>query len=330
MLKSRRFIADFRSDTVTEPTQNMLKSVLNIKKFNDCVLGTDPNVEEFEQTMAKKFNKEKGLFMLTGTMANQISILTASSRCSKPLSVIGHRNCHLMRWESAGISFTSRALPIMVPDYHLSSFINHSNIRQDVHVAQTKIALLENTLDGHVVNYTDLKSIYKFSSDNDIHVHLDGCRIWHAAIKENRGLHEYGDVCDSISLCFSKAIGAPIGAMLLGSKFFVDSAKYYRKMLGGGLRQASVLTEQCKYAFDSNYKQLSKTHDAALLFFNSINPRYRSYAPDTNIVFLKNVPDSVMRNSSNVSLLPPNNGKQRIVFHLQNIEHLQDLIKLYQ
>ena len=242
MFKIKRLFADFRSDTVTQPTTAMLQSVLKINQFDDCVLGIDSNVDNFEMEMAKQFNKEKGLFMMSGTMANQISMLSASSQYAKPQSVVGHRNCHLMRWESAGIAFNSRALPIMVPEYKLESFKKHSNIVKDVHVAQTKILLLENTIDGQVVDYNDLKSIFNFGKDNDMHVHLDGCRIWHAAIQESKSLNQYGKVCDSISICFSKALGAPVGAMLLGSKSFIETAKYYRKMFGGGIRQASGIS----------------------------------------------------------------------------------------
>ena len=237
-----RSLADFRSDTVTEPTRRMLESLLDIKKFDDCVLGTDENVNRFEQKMANLFNKESGLFMLSGTMANQIAVATAASQEQSPMSLIGHSHCHLLKWESAGIAHHSRVLPIMTRDYQLSSFKNLSNLKSDVHIAKTKLLLLENTLDGQVIEYTQMKELYEFGKMNKMHIHLDGCRIWHAAIKTNLELNNFGEVSDSISLCFSKALGAPIGAMLLGTTKFIEHAKYYRKMMGGGIRQASGIS----------------------------------------------------------------------------------------
>eukprot|EP00834_Sanchytrium_tribonematis_P003789 NODE_159_length_15043_cov_0.440444.p6 type:complete len:244 gc:universal NODE_159_length_15043_cov_0.440444:9529-8798(-) len=241
MKLSRRplFKPDFRSDTVTQPTQPMLQSLLKIKDFQDCVLGTDDNVLRFENKFAKLFGKEKGLFMLSGTMANQVGMLSASANYSKPISAIGHKNCHLLRWESSGISFLSRVLPITISKYNYDSFEKAANFIQDTHVSETKICILENTLDGQIQNMVEFRKIYEKAQMEKVHVHLDGCRIWHAAIVEDKPFNSYGRVADSISLCFSKGLGAPVGALLLGTEPFIERAKYYRKLLGGGIRQSS-------------------------------------------------------------------------------------------
>lgn len=239
-----RAIKDFRSDTVTRPTIEMLKSISSKMAFEDCVLGQDPDVASFEAKMANEFGKEAGLFVMTGTMANQVSMMASGANSLLPASAIGHRNCHIFRWESNGI-VNSRLMPIPISEYTFEQVKKHAIVQNDVHKATTKVVILENPLDGVIQPLSELKKIHGFSQEHDIHVHLDGCRIWHAAIGEKTSLHQYGEVADSISLCFSKGLGAPVGAMILGTAAFIERCKYYRKVMGGGTRQTSGFPISC-------------------------------------------------------------------------------------
>ncbi len=255
-------IIDLRSDTVTKPSKEMLE-VMIYAQVGDDVYFEDDSVNELQQNVANLLGKEAALFVPSGTMSNQIALAINTSQGDE---ILCEKNSHIFYYETAAPSIISKVqirtfdAPSGVP----TSDQLESKIRDDIYYyPNTTLLCLENTHNrygGLVLNNDKIKEIRQFTQSKNIKMHLDGARLWNASIYSGVSLKEYSNSFDTISLCFSKGLGAPIGSILVGSDSDIKKALKWRKILGGGMRQVGLLAAACSYAIDNNFKLLEKDH----------------------------------------------------------------------
>ncbi|KAM0802417.1 l-allo-threonine aldolase [Usnea florida] len=285
---------DFRSDTVTSPTASMLLATQSCT-LQDDVFQEDPTTNSLEACIAEMTDKEAGLFVISGTMGNQLSIRTALG--GPPHSVLTDARSHVYGWEAGGIASLSGALVLpIVPanGHHLTLFDvrKHAVTDTDVHYCPTHLISLENTLGGTILPLKDCQEISQWAHAQSppIHMHLDGARLWEAVAAGAGELKEYCACFDSVTMCFSKGLGAPLGSIIVASRLFVEKARHIRKGLGGGLRQAGVVTASARISVDETFlgEKLSATHQRA----REIADMWRTkggkltQATETNMVWL--------------------------------------------
>ncbi|OAQ40602.1 threonine aldolase [Pedobacter psychrophilus] len=254
---------DFRSDTVTKPTEAMLAAMITAK-VGDDVFGEDETVNALEEKTAALFGMEAGLFCPSGTMTNQIAI-----KCfTQPLDeVITDQTAHVYRYEGGGIMFNSGASVRLlngnrgiITDEMIEEEINPIG---NVHHPHTSLVVLENTVNrggGSCYFLKDIEPIYHLCKLKNLKLHLDGARIFNALAYTKDEAKLYGNYFDGISVCLSKGLGAPVGSVLLGSKQTIQYAKRIRKVLGGGMRQAGFLAAAGIYALDYHIDRLQTDH----------------------------------------------------------------------
>lgn len=258
-------IIDLRSDTVTRPGKEMLDYMFNAE-VGDDVFSDDPTVNFLEKKMATMFGKESALFCPSGTMTNQIAMKAHTQPGDE---IICDITSHVYNYEGGGIGFNSGCSVRLVngdrgrmkPE-QISGNINPDN----VHNPRTRLVVAENTSNkggGSIYNIDDLVRIGKICRENEIFLHLDGARLFNALVETGEQPGDYGKIFDSISICFSKGLGAPIGSILIGSKDFIYRARRIRKVFGGGMRQAGYLAAAALYAMDNNVKKLKEDHRRA-------------------------------------------------------------------
>jgi len=242
---------DLRSDTVTKPSKEMLDEIVKAQ-VGDDEYGEDPTVNELEEFCAELLGFESGLFVSSGTMGNQISLLNHTSPGEE---VITSSDSHIKNYEHGASSFLSR---IQFRDVkNIDGVLEEDDLKQiieDSKIHKPKITLIsiENThlaSGGSIVPYDKIMSISSIAKENNLKLHIDGARIWHAILEEGKG-YDYGNFCDSLTFCFSKGLGAPVGSMLLGSSDFIEDSREYRKKLGGGMRQVGIIASAAKYAIN--------------------------------------------------------------------------------
>jgi threonine aldolase len=269
---------DFRSDTMTTPTLSMLHAISNTTLLDDVVL-EDPTTNALEAHVASLTGHEAALLVMSGTMGNQVALRT--HLVSPPFSVLCDHRCHIVNYEAGGLSMISGAqtLPLVPSNGHhltLEDIQAHAVISDDVHACPTAVISLENTLNGTVNPLSNLREIFTWARSHGIKMHLDGARIWEVASSTHPNaagsLSDFCTLFDSVSLCFSKGLGAPIGSVIVGSKSFITRARRFRKMLGGGTRQAGVISAAARVAVDETFGsgpngeggKLRVTHERAL------------------------------------------------------------------
>ncbi|KIJ21466.1 threonine aldolase [Paxillus involutus ATCC 200175] len=257
---SRAFI----SDTITVPTKGMNEYALCTSLGDDVY--SEPSTAALEAHIAKITGKEAGLFLPTGTMSNQVALRTHLQQ--PPYSVITDARAHIYRFEAGGTAFYSGAnsIPILpANEHHLTWEDIEPQIVSgtDVHVAPTRIIALENTLNGTIMPQDDVLEISKNAHTRGIIMHLDGARIWHVAAETGLSMKELCDPFESVSLCLSKGLGAPIGTCLVGSAAFITKARWFRKLFGGGMRQTGYLVGCAAYALTHNFPLLPRVHALA-------------------------------------------------------------------
>ena len=242
---------DLRSDTVTKPSKEMLDEIVKAQ-VGDDEYGEDPTVNELEDFCAELLGFEAGLFVSSGTMGNQISLLNHTNPGEE---VITSSDSHIKNYEHGASSFLSR---IQFRDVkNIDGALEEDDLKQiieDSRIHKPKITLIsiENThlaSGGSIVPYDKIMSISSIAKENNLKLHIDGARIWHAILEEDKG-YDYGNFCDSLTFCFSKGLGAPVGSMLLGSSDFIEDSREYRKKLGGGMRQVGIVASAAKYAIN--------------------------------------------------------------------------------
>ena len=257
---------DLRSDTITLPTKEMLDAI-TVAELGDDVFQEDPTVNRLEDLAATKFNKEAALFVPSGTMANLVAVL---SHCQRGDEVILGDQAHTFLYEAGGISafggVHSRQIPNQEDGTLLLEDIKKSIRKEDVHFPPTRLICLENTHNRCLgmplsVDYTN--SVTEIAKNNSLSVHVDGARIFNAAVSLDVSVKELTDNIDSVSFCLSKGLSAPAGSMLCGNKDFIEKARRNRKALGGGMRQAGVLAAAGLVALEKMTDRIIDDHENA-------------------------------------------------------------------
>ena len=264
---------DLRSDTVTRPSKAMRKAIASAE-VGDDVLGDDPTVIRLEEKVAALFNKEASLYVPSGTMGNQVALKTISQ---PGWEILCERECHIINYETAGPAIHSQLLvhPIDTERGVMTAEQIEARIRpDDIHAPRTKIVAIENTHNRHSGTVYPLDEIIKIRKVADKHsllMHLDGARIWNAYAATGIPLADWAASFDSISVCLSKGLGAPVGSMIIGSKGFITKARRNRKLFGGGMRQAGLLAAAAIYALDHNLERLVEDHANARFLAEGLN-----------------------------------------------------------
>lgn len=257
---------DFRSDTFTTPTESMIKSVA-FASVGDSVYNEDKDTIYLEHKIANMMGFDAGLFCVSGTLSNQIALRTHLQQ--PPHSILCDYRGHVFVHEAGGLATLSQAMvsPVIPSNglyLTLEDIIDHLIPDDgDIHAAPTKIVSLENTLHGIVYPIEELKRISSWCREKDIRLHLDGARIWDASIASGVEFKEYGKLFDSISVCLSKGIGAPVGSVLVGGQRFINKANHFKKQNGGGIRQSGFLARMASIAVDENFSKLIVAHKLA-------------------------------------------------------------------
>ncbi len=256
---------NFISDTVTKPTNEMLHAMMNAS-VGDDVFASDPTINDLQQKAAKMFNMESALFCPSGTMTNQIAIAVHTNPGDE---VICSYQSHIYNYEGGGIARNSGAQVRLVGNESgiLTAQDVISNINpSDSHYTNTSLVSIENTTNrggGKCYNIEDVRAIANVCRENGLKYHLDGARLFNALIAKNENPTDYGDQFDSISICLSKGLGAPVGSLLLGSNDFISKAHRVRKVMGGGMRQAGYLAAAGIFALENNVARLADDHKRA-------------------------------------------------------------------
>lgn len=260
--------ADFRSDTVTRPTQAMMQAMMQAP-LGDDVLGDDPSVKLLEAYVSDLFGMEDALFCPSGTMTNQIAIKAHTQPGDE---LICSHLAHIYNYEGGGIAANSGVqarcggddLGRLTAD-DVKALIQPSG---NVHLAATRLISVENTANkggGSCMGLPMLEAIGQVAKSHNLAYHLDGARLFNALVRDKEDPKSYGKCFDSISLCLSKGLGAPVGSLLLGSKTFIQSGHRIRKRMGGGMRQSGLLAAAGLYALENHVEQLAEDHAKAQL-----------------------------------------------------------------
>ena len=285
-------LIDLRSDTVTRPTPAMLAAMW-AAPVGDDVYEEDPTVRRLEHATAARFGLEAGLFCPSGTMTNQIAIKAHT----EPLSeVICEQTAHVYLWEVGGIAFHSGASVALLAGERgrLTAAQVEAAIRpENVHYPTTRLVCLENTHNrggGSCYSWDDMAAISEVARRHGLARHLDGARIFNALVATGQRSEDYHQLFDSISVCLSKGLGAPIGSVLLGSAAFIQKCKRIRKVMGGGWRQAGYLAAAGLYALENNVDRLADDHRRAARLAEVL--RQQPYVakvlnPETNLVIFQ-------------------------------------------
>ncbi|MDR0793106.1 MAG: threonine aldolase [Chitinophagaceae bacterium] len=254
---------DLRSDTVTRPSAEMLQFMFNAQ-VGDDVFEEDPTINELEHKAAEMFGKQAGLFCASGTMSNQIAIKVHTRLGDE---VICDELSHIYQYEGGGVAFNSGCSMKLLQGSRgritagqVSQSINNPN---DVHKPLSTLVSLENTANrggGSCYDFSEIEKIKAVCLQNNLALHLDGARIFNALVAKNETPEQYGEMFDTISVCLSKGLGAPVGSVLLGSKDFIKKARRVRKVFGGGMRQAGYLAAAGIYALEHNIQRLAEDH----------------------------------------------------------------------
>lgn len=262
---------DLRSDTVTLPTQEM-RDAMYTAKVGDDVYGDDPTVSELEALAAQMVGKEAGLFVPSGTFGNQLALFT---HCKRGNEVLLGDDCHITQHEVgaasviAGVQLrTLQSQKGMLNPEEIKAKIRTS----DIHFPETGLICLENAhSNGRVIPLANMESIYNIARSKNIPVHLDGARIFNAATYLNVDAKEIASYSDSVNICLSKGLCAPIGSVLAGSKTFIDKARKGRKLMGGGMRQAGILAAPGIIALTKMTTRLAEDHENAKLLGDKLS-----------------------------------------------------------
>jgi threonine aldolase len=258
-------IVDLRSDTVTRPSPGM-KQAMMAAEVGDDVLGDDPTVIELQRRMAGLLQKEAALFVPSGTMANQLAIRAV---CEAGDEIILHESTHSYNFETGAASALAgcsiRPVPgergVFEPDAVRNVYRPFSD-----HFARSRMVIVENTNNrggGSVWPLERIAAIQKVAREFELHLHLDGARLWNASVASACRLIDYAACADTVSMCFSKGLGAPVGSILVGPKPLIQRAHRFRKMYGGAMRQAGILAAAALYALDHNIERLAEDHENA-------------------------------------------------------------------
>jgi len=316
-------IIDLRSDTVTKPTKAMLEAMFNAE-VGDDVFSEEPTVIALEQKSAALFGKEAALFCPSGTMTNQVAIKVHTQPGDE---VLCDATAHIYNYEGGGIAFNSGAQAKLIQGDR--GRISAQQVLESINptydwLTKTSLVSIENTANRAGGSFYSLKQMQEVSAvceKNKLNYHLDGARIFNAIVEEGYSTKEVGDCFDSVSICLSKGLGAPVGSLLLGETEFILKARRVRKVFGGGMRQAGYLAAAGIYALDNNVTRLKEDHKRAkqlaktmsgLSYIDNVLP------VDTNIIIFnlaENInPEVFLKKLADNNIKAVGFGKQAIRF----------------
>ncbi|MBA6156610.1 PLP-dependent transferase [Tenacibaculum sp. S7007] len=316
------------SDTVTKPTKGMLEAMMKAE-VGDDVFGADPTVNLLQERVAKMFGMEAALFFPSGTMANQVAIKIHTQPGDK---MFCDKWAHVYNYEGGGAAFNSGVTSHLIDGdrgmFTADQLAKAVMGRADIHVPYNRLVCIENTTNkggGACWDFEELKRIQKISKDNNLAFHLDGARLFNALVAKNETPQQYGELFDTISICLSKGLGAPVGSILIGTKEHIEKALRVRKLFGGGMRQAGFLAAAAIYALDNQVERLADDHKKAKEIGQVLeNCSYvKKVEPiETNIIIFY-VNDDIdpmdfikKMEAKGILLISMGDGKIRIVTHL--------------
>jgi len=331
-------IIDLISDTVTKPTAKMLEVMMHAK-VGDDVFKSDPTVNELQEKAAKMFGMEDALFFPSGTMANQTAIKLHTQPGDK---LICDKYAHVYNYEGGGAAFNSGVTCKLIDGqrgmFTAKQLEEAVAGRSDIHVPYSRLVCIENTTNkggGACWDFSELEKLQKISKENNLAFHLDGARLFNALVAKNESPEQYGKLFDTISICLSKGLGAPIGSILLGSKKDIAKALRIRKLFGGAMRQVGFLAAAGIYALDNHINRLAEDHQKAKeigAVLEALSYVTKLETIETNIVifyvdekigaanFIQKMKDK------NILLTPMGEGRIRIVTHLDYTNEMHDVV----
>jgi threonine aldolase len=290
---------DLRSDTVTKPTAGM-KAAMFEAEVGDDVFGDDPTVAELENKAAAMFGMEAALFCASGTMTNQLAIRVHTQAGNE---VICDKNSHIYLYEGGGVAVNSfSSLKLLDGDrgrINAQQVADAINNPDDIHLPVSRLVSLENTMNkggGCYYKLADIEAIKTVCDNRHLKLHLDGARLFNALVETNESPKEFGRLFDTISICLSKGLGCPVGSLLLGDRESIKRAKRFRKLMGGGWRQAGFLAAAGIYALDNQVVRLKEDHQRAKQIGKILEglPYVKDIYPiDTNIVIFE-LPETIL------------------------------------
>lgn len=320
---------DFRSDTVTQPTPEMKEAMFNAP-LGDDVFGEDPTINELERYAAEMFGMEAAIYCVSGTQTNQIAI---NIHVQPGGEVITNVDSHVYKYEGGGIARNSGASVRLIHGNRgrltaedVKQWINPDN----VHLPITQLVSLEDTSNrggGAIYDFEEIQRIRRVCLENNLPLHLDGARLMNAMVENGIDLKTYAAEFDSISLCLSKGLGAPVGSLLIGTKDFIHKARRVRKVFGGGMRQAGIIAAGGLYALKNNVDRLRIDHKHARMLGETLEEQnwIKEVVPvDTNIVVgVMENPDDLQKvlsklEDEGILAMDFGPGMIRMVTHLDN------------
>ncbi len=330
---------DLRSDTVTKPSDAM-RLRMAAAPVGDDVFGDDPTVNALEAKVAKLAGKEAAVLLTSGTQSNLVALL---SHCQRGDEYIVGQDYHTYLYEAGGgaVFGSVQPQPILVEqDGSLNLAVVKSRIKpDDAHFARSKLLVLENTHNGKVISIDYMARAFRFTREQGLSLHLDGARVFNAAVALGVNLADIACYADSVSICFSKGLGAPVGSVLCGPAALIKSARRWRKMAGGSLRQAGILAAAMDYALDNNVQRLQIDHDNAKRLTDGLRAinGIRIVSNDTNMVFLElpnqQIGEQLARNLAEQGVTVIGGKTMRLVTHLDvtaaDIDSVLGLIRKY-
>ncbi len=287
---------DLRSDTVTKPSDAMLAAMF-AAQVGDDVFGEDPTVNLLEATVAALFQQEAGLFCASGTMANQIAVKAHTQPMDE---IILDKTAHIYYYETAGFAFHSGVSVKLVDGERglITADQVIENIQPDFDwLPKTSLVCLENTSNkggGSCYELATIRDIREVCLERKLKLHIDGARLFNAMVARQYTTQQIGVLCDSVTICFSKGLGAPVGSVLVGNREFIRKARRIRKVFGGGMRQAGYLAAACLFALENNTDRLATDHQHARQIGDILQqqPWIKNVLPvETNILIFEINPD---------------------------------------
>lgn len=279
---------DLRSDTVTRPSAAMLQAMV-VAPLGDDVMGDDPTVIRLQEAVAERTGKAAGLFFPSGTQSNLGALM---AHCERGDEYLVGQLAHTYKYEGGGAAVLGSIQPQPVEhaadgSLPLEKLAAALKPEGDPHFARTRLLALENTFHGKLIPADYVQAATAWARQHGLATHLDGARVFNAAVASGKPLADLCQPFDSVSICFSKGLGAPVGSVLVGSVELIARARRWRKMLGGGLRQAGVLAAACLYALEHNVERLAVDHDNARLLAEGLRAisGVKVLSQDTNMVF---------------------------------------------
>ena len=331
-------IIDLISDTVTKPTAKMLEIMMHAK-VGDDVFKSDPTVNELQEKAAKMFGMEDALFFPSGTMANQTAIKLHTQPGDK---LICDKYAHVYNYEGGGAAFNSGVTCKLIDGqrgmFTAAQLEEAVAGRADIHVPYSRLVCIENTTNkggGACWDFSELEKIQKIAKENNLAFHLDGARLFNALVAKKESPEQYGQLFDTISICLSKGLGAPIGSILLGSKKDIAKALRIRKLFGGAMRQVGFLAAAGIYALDNHINRLQEDHQKAKeigAVLESVSYVTKLETIETNIVIFYvdekiGVANFIQKmKDKNILLTPMGEGRIRIVTHLDYTKEMHEIL----